>query len=54
MVKRGTLGWLLGWLKRGSFRVVIRMVKRGSLACLFGWLKRGSYGWLLGWLKGAV
>ena len=42
MFKRGSLGWLLGWFKRGQFRVVISMVKRGSL------------GWLLGWLKGAV
>ena len=29
-------------VKKGQFRVVIRMVKRGSL------------GWLLGWLKAAV
>ena len=29
-------------VKKGQFRVVIRMVKRGS------------FGWLLGWLKRAV
>ena len=29
-------------VKKGQFRVVIKMVKRGSL------------GWLLGWLRGAV
>ena len=51
MVKRGRLGWLLGWLKK-QFRVDIKMVKRGSLGWLLGWLK-GSLGCLSGCLKGA-
>jgi len=41
MVKRGSLGWLLGWLKR-QFRAVIRMVKRGRLGWLLEWLKGGD------------
>ena len=41
MVKRGSLRWLLGWLK-GQFRVVIRMLKRGRLGWLLEWLKGGN------------
>ena len=45
VVKRGSLGWLLGWFKRGQFRVaILGLLKTGN----FGWLKTSCCGQLLG------
>ena len=41
-------------VKKGQFRVVIRMVKKGQFRVVIWVVKRGSLGCLLGWLKGAV
>ena len=39
-------------VKKGQFRVVIRVVKKGQFRVVIRVVKRGSLGWLLGWLKG--
>ena len=35
------------WLKRGSFGWLLVCLKRGSFERLLGWLKKGTFGWLL-------
>ena len=41
-------------VKKGQFRVVIRMVKKGQFRVVIWMVEKGSLGRLLGWLKGAV
>ena len=40
-------------VKKGQFRVVIRVVKKGQFWVLIRVVKKGQFwfGWLLGWLK---
>ena len=42
MVKRGSLGWLLGWLKR-EFKVVFTVVIKGEFRVVIGVVEKGKF-----------
>ena len=44
VVKTGSFGRLLVWLKRRSSWGLLGCLKKGSFEWLLGWLKRGTFG----------